>query len=534
MRRAALVLLAALVLGNGTALAADPTGRMERILERGRLIVGVKTDYPPWGMVAPDGSIVGLEPDLARDAAERLGVALELVPVTAGNRLQRLDQGQVDLVIATLGDTAERRSMAGLVQPNYYASGVSLLARNGSPFHAWGHLRGRPVCLNEGAYFNRVLIERYLIDPVIFPATRDALLALRDGRCVGWAFDDTVIAQLLNEPGWAGYRMAMPSILHTPWAVAVRKGEAGAALGRFASDLVADWHRSGRLIALQAKWGLPASDFLSAQQAQWTRVADGRRHCQRDAASAWPPDCLIGEAQDGAAPAVTPSWVEPLRVANAAPLLDPLNRGRLLRGLGLTLGLSLVAVVGSLGVGVALAWADQSLGTSPATRALRLPLRGLTAVARMTPPILQLYILFFGLGGLLASHIGFTPGGFLVAGVVLSLYAGATNAILLRAALEHVRRERPGTPTHRLIPAAVDRCYEGLTATLVNIVKAAGLASTIALPELISAANTILAEGAPAGTIMNLLLVAYFLLVLAMLGVLRAARSGVRRLAWRG
>ena len=117
---------------------------------------------------------------------------------------------------------------------------------------------------------------------------------------------------------------------------------------------------------------------------------------------------------------------------------------------------------------------------------------------------------------------------------MLSLYAGATNAILLRAALEQVRREHPGTPTGRLIPAAIDRCYEGLTATLVNIVKAAGLASTIALPEIVSAANTILAEGASAGTIMNLLLVAYFLLVLAMLGVLRAARSGVRRLAWRG
>ena len=67
---------------------------MEHILQRGRLIVGVKTDYPPWGMVAPDGSIVGLEPDLARDAAERLGVALELVPVTAGNRLQRLIRGR--------------------------------------------------------------------------------------------------------------------------------------------------------------------------------------------------------------------------------------------------------------------------------------------------------------------------------------------------------------------------------------------------------------------------------------------------------
>ena len=379
-----------------------------------------------------------------------------------------------------------------------------------------------------------MLIERYLIDPVIFPATRDALLALRDGRCVGWAFDDTVIAQLLNDPEWADYRMAMPSILHTPWAVAVRKGEARAALGRFASDLVADWHRSGRLIALQAKWGLPPSDFLSAQQAQWTALEDGRPHCRRDAASAWPPDCLVGggagrrragrDARLGGAP----------RVANAAPLLDPLNRGRLLRGLGLTLGLSLVAVVGSLGVGVALAWADQSLGRKPRdTGAQAAPARphGGGAHDPPDPPALHPVL---RPGRPPRQPHGFTPGGFLVAGVVLSLYAGATNAILLRAALEHVRREHPGTPTHRLIPAAVDRCYEGLTATLVNIVKAAGLASTIALPELISAANTILAEGAPAGTIMNLLLVAYFLLVLAMLGVLRAARSGVRRLAWRG
>ena len=50
----------------------------------------------------------------------------------------------------------------------------------------------------------------------------------------------------------------------------------------------------------------------------------------------------------------------------------------------------------------------------------------------MTPPILQLYVVFFGLGGLLAGGAGFTPGSFAVAAVVLSLYAGATNAVLLR------------------------------------------------------------------------------------------------------
>ena len=274
--------LAAAVLASAAA-AGEPGGRLHRIEERGRLVVGVKADYPPWGMVAPDGSIVGLEADLARDAAERLGVELELVPVTAGNRLQRLDQGQVDLVIATLGDTAERRQVADLVLPHYYASGVNLLAPAGSPFDDWGQLRGRPVCLTDGAFFNRVLTERYLIDPMVFPGNRDALMALRDGRCVGWAFDDTVIAQLLAGADWPGYRMAMPTILPAPWAIAVREGEGDAALGRFVADLVADWHRGGRLVELQAKWGLPPSGFLAARRELWSRSVDGAPLCRRGA-----------------------------------------------------------------------------------------------------------------------------------------------------------------------------------------------------------------------------------------------------------
>ena len=110
---------------------------------------------------------------------------------------------------------------------------------------------------------------------------------------------------------------------------------------------------------------------------------------------------------------------------------------------------------------------------------------------------------------------------------MLSLYAGATNAVLLRGALGQLERERPGARPAALMPAAVERCYEGLASTSVNIVKAAGLASTIALPEAISAVNTIVAEGAGAATMMNLLLVFYFVFVLAVLGLLRAGKGAL-------
>jgi polar amino acid transport system substrate-binding protein len=523
LRRIALAGL--LAVASAGPAAAD---RLALIEQRGRLIVGVKTDYPPWGTVAPDGTIVGLEPDLARDLAGRLGLPLELVPVTSANRLPRVVQGSVDVVIATLGDTMERRDLADLIQPHYYASGVNLLARADAPYRDWSELRGRPVCLTEGAYFNRTLAERYLVDPVIFPGTRDTMMALRDGRCAGWAYDDTVLGQILAEAGWADHALALPTVLRTPWALAVAPGEGHGRLGVFLADAVAEWHRSGRLVALQAEWGLPPNPFLEEQRARWSAEADGAPACTRGPDGRFPAACLSDEvARTAGAHIVLPLWAEALQGRGGLDLralFDPFNRARLLRGLGLTVALSLGAIAGSIAIGILLALAHRSGG-----RVVRLPVRAVTGLARMTPPILQLYVVFFGIGGLVASGWGITVGGFAVAALVLSLYAGATNAALLSSALDRLAAERPDQRSRVLLPAAIDRAWEGLVSTCVNIVKAAGLASTIAVAELVSAVNATIAEGGHAGTLMNLLLVFHFLFVLGVIALLRAARALVVR-----
>ena len=510
---------------------ASPDGRLARIRDRGTLIVGVKRDYPPWGMVDDDGNLVGMEPDMATDVATALGVDLELKAVTTTNRLQMVQDGKIDLVIATMGDTAARREIAGVIHPHYYRSGVQLLTRADTPFQNWGQLRGRPICLTAGAYFNRRLIERYLIDPVIFEGTRDTQLALKDGRCVGWAYDGTSLRQLADKPEWSAYRLPFDPILTTPWSVAVEKSERDAAWGRFMADMVGHWHRSGRLLALEAKWELPRSPFLDAQHDLWTRRDEsGRYLCRRGADGTYPPACVSGDISRG----VTAGGGGPTGIVKTlksdfgldlSPLYDAFDRQRLINGMMLTVALSVTAILGSMACGVLLAWGEVRLG-----RIARLPVRALVGLTRMTPPILQLYILFFGLGGLLASGVGITLDGFVVAAVVFSLYAGASNAVLLGETVRSVQME-PHSPGgfFACLPETIDRAYEGLVATWVNIVKAVGLASTIALPEVVSATNAIVTQRGNDFAMMNLLLIFYFLFVMLVMYGLKAMRGLVTR-----
>ena len=120
----------AVVLGSASPAHADT---LDDIVADGKLVAGIKTDYPPWGMRDSDGQIVGLEIDLVRDLAKRIGekagktIEVELVPVVASNRMQFLEQGRIDVMIATMNDLPDRRKIVGSVFPNYYSSGVAVL-----------------------------------------------------------------------------------------------------------------------------------------------------------------------------------------------------------------------------------------------------------------------------------------------------------------------------------------------------------------------------------------------------------------------
>ncbi len=237
-----------------------------KVMDRGKLVVGVKADYKPWGYRDTDGNIIGMEADMAADVARTMGVELEMVAVQSSNRMQFLEQGKIDLMIATMSDRADRREIVGIVGPNYYTSGTNVLAPAAIGLKEWQELNGKPVCGKQGAFYNQIVEERYGAEIVAFVGNAEAKQALRDKKCIAWVYDDSSIMADLSSGEWDGFEMPLATEDDNPWGLAVPKDEENCIFGRFMSGMQYNWHRNGTLVGLESKWGIQSTQYLVNQK----------------------------------------------------------------------------------------------------------------------------------------------------------------------------------------------------------------------------------------------------------------------------
>ncbi len=259
----ALVGATAICVTASPAIAAECTNDVfKKIMDRGVISVGVKADYKPWGFRDEDGNLVGMEIDMAKDVAETMGVELELVPVQSSNRMQFLEQGKIDLMIATMSDRTDRREIVGITQPNYYTSGTNILAPKALELDDWEDLRGKPVCGKQGAFYNKIVSERYGAEIVAFTGNAEAKQALRDKKCIAWVYDDSSIMADLASGNYDDYEMPLATEDDNPWGLAVPLAERDCVFGNFMSGMTYNWHQDGTLIELEEKWGIQPTAFL--------------------------------------------------------------------------------------------------------------------------------------------------------------------------------------------------------------------------------------------------------------------------------
>ena len=192
--------------GVGCGTLGASGGAADRIEQRGTLRVGMAGDYPPMNARAIDGTLIGLEADLAAALAGILEVELELVEMPFGELLGAVRAREVDVAISGITMTPKRNLEVAFAGP-YYLSRKAMLAlpETLEGVDQVAQLRGRGLRITavDGST-SKALVERVLADESHeFVATQgEAIARVRNGEADVMIADDPVIRfALLRQPG---------------------------------------------------------------------------------------------------------------------------------------------------------------------------------------------------------------------------------------------------------------------------------------------------------------------------------------------
>lgn len=162
--------------------------------------VGVRFDNPPLSFITEDGEWIGFDVDLANALADQLGVEFELVKVDESTRISFLQEGKIDLAIASMNHTRHRDDAVDF-SITYFWDNQSFLIRKGT-YTSLDEMMGRKVAANAGSSAIPAWLEYSAKnggpEPEIVEFTDKlaAMQALRDGVVEGYTEDNITLLAL--------------------------------------------------------------------------------------------------------------------------------------------------------------------------------------------------------------------------------------------------------------------------------------------------------------------------------------------------
>ncbi len=259
-RRAALAAAAAGTLLALACGAAHAQTALDDVMKAKKITIAVQTDFPPYGFVSTDMKPQGLDIDMATYIATKLGVALELAPVTSANRIPYLQSRKAELVIATLGKNPEREKVIDFTAA-YSPFFQAVFASKSLSIKSFADLAGKSVGVTRGAIEDQELTK-------LVPADAD-VKRFEDNNATVSSFISGQVQVIATGASVAGNLMAKNPQLNTeyklllkdsPNFIGVAKGEDKLRLK--VNEILAEAKKSGDIDKMAVKWlGRPAGNL---------------------------------------------------------------------------------------------------------------------------------------------------------------------------------------------------------------------------------------------------------------------------------
>lgn len=230
---------------------------LNTIIERGELIVGVKTDTYPFGYMDEKNHFSGYDAALARLIARGLlgsDKKVKFVPVTTSDRMMKLYSNEIDMIIATFSITPKRQEIIDFSVP-YYTAGQAVLVKKGSKIKTIKDLKGKRAIIVFGSTSEKSLKTAVPeVGIVGYKTYTDAYKALKAGKADAIVSDDTILLGLALKDN--AVELLPKRYTKEPYAVAFRKGIESKDLIRAVNTVIEIETKNGNLKQIRESYGI--------------------------------------------------------------------------------------------------------------------------------------------------------------------------------------------------------------------------------------------------------------------------------------
>lgn len=199
-----------------------------------KLTIGVKFDQPGLGQKQPDGTVKGFDVDVATYIAKQLGVDEKNITwkeARSANRDSFVQNGTVDMVIATYSITADRQKKVTFGGPYYVAHQDLMVRGNDTSIKSLADLKGKKICAVQGSVSwknitdgTNKLNEKVAATTVPANGYDDCITKLKGGSVDVVSTDNTILAGFAAREGGAVKVINVP-FTDEKYGVGIKKGD---------------------------------------------------------------------------------------------------------------------------------------------------------------------------------------------------------------------------------------------------------------------------------------------------------------------
>ena len=220
---------------------------MAELNEAGSITVGTKFDQPLFGLVGPDGVPVGFDVEIAKIIAGELGIDeenIEWVETISANREPFIQDGQVDIVVATYTINDERKQVVDFAGPYYQAGQMIMVLEENTDINGPDDLAGKTVCSAEGSTpAERIRTEYPEATLVPAGAYSECLEPLRNGQVDAVTTDNVILSGFIDQnPG--EFKLVGEPFSEEPYGIGLEKGDDD--FRNFINDVLEESFEDGR------------------------------------------------------------------------------------------------------------------------------------------------------------------------------------------------------------------------------------------------------------------------------------------------